>query len=148
MCGAFDWEEWMMSLTSFDSYTEARAHLKDLLDAAEQGRPATIRRDQARTAVVDAERLRQALVLRSPQVQVVAEDGVWVALIPGLPIAVDGATLDEAVDEMLDALREYALDWDDHLRHAPNHAGNWVFVQMVTLSTDDQLREWITGMPQ
>src|SRR5438552_2880262 len=34
-----------MSITHYDSYTDARAHLKDLLDAAERGRVATVRRD-------------------------------------------------------------------------------------------------------
>jgi hypothetical protein len=29
-----------MSVTHYDSYTDARAHLKDLLDAAERGRVA------------------------------------------------------------------------------------------------------------
>lgn len=135
-----------MTLTSYDSYSEARAHLKDLLDAAEEGRPATIRRDQARTAVVDVERLRRALVVRSPhKVEAIAEDGAWALLIQGLPIAVEATTLDDAIDDMMDALREYAEDWDDHLRHAPNHAGNWALVQMITLSDDDQLRQWITG---
>jgi hypothetical protein len=28
-----------MPVTHYDSYTEARVHLKDLLDAAERGRP-------------------------------------------------------------------------------------------------------------
>ena len=50
-----------MSAVHFDSYTEARAHLKDLLDAAEQGRVATVRRDSATTAVVDVKRLRHFL---------------------------------------------------------------------------------------
>ena len=42
-------------------------------------------------------------------------------LLPGLPIAADGETFDEALDEMVSALREYAEEWADHLRHAPNH---------------------------
>lgn len=136
-----------MSLTAFDSYTEARAHLKDLLDAAEQGRAAMIRRDGARTAVIDVERLRRLLAVRSPEVKVWFEDGAWVLVIPGMPIGVEATTLDAAVDDLIDALREYAEAWDDHLRHAPNHADNWVIVQLVALSDDDQLREWITGVP-
>lgn len=63
-----------MSTTHYDSYTDARAHLKDLLDAAERGRVATVRRDARRTAVVDVERLRSALARLSPsRAQVVAE---------------------------------------------------------------------------
>ncbi|MFY1632826.1 type II toxin-antitoxin system HicB family antitoxin [Solwaraspora sp. WMMB335] len=105
-----------MSIAHSDSYTEARAHLKDLLDAAERGRVATVRRDAARTAVVDVERLRFSLASPStPRAQVVAEAGEWSVFIPGLPIAGDGETFDEAITEMIVALREYAEDWQEHL---------------------------------
>jgi prevent-host-death family protein len=50
-----------VSIVHYDSYTEARAHLKDLLDAVERGHVATVRRDAAKTAVVDVERLRSSL---------------------------------------------------------------------------------------
>lgn len=39
-----------MSALHYDSYTDARTHLKDLLDAAERGRAATIRREGRTTA--------------------------------------------------------------------------------------------------
>jgi predicted RNase H-like HicB family nuclease len=92
------------------------------------------------------ERLRYFLASVSPsRAQVVAEAGGWSVFIPGLPIAADGATLDEALDEMVAALREYAEDWQDRLLDAPNHAGNWGLVQLVTLSSDGQLRDWLVG---
>jgi predicted RNase H-like HicB family nuclease len=135
-----------MSITHYDSYTEARAHLKDLLDAAERGRVATVRRDNVRTAVVDVDRLRSSLAsLGTPRTQVVAEAGGWSAFIPGLPIAADGATFDEAIAEMIQALRDYADDWQARLLDAPNHRHNWALVQMICLSDDDQLREWLVG---
>jgi predicted RNase H-like HicB family nuclease len=135
-----------MTITHYDSYTEARAHLKDLLDAAERGRVATVRRDANRTAVVEAERLRSVLASLLPsKAQVVAEAGGWSVFIPGLPVAADGDTYAEAVDEMIDALREYADDWQDHLLDAPNHVQNWGLVQLISLSDDDQLRDWLTG---
>ena len=136
-----------MSITHYDSYTEARAHLKDLLDAAERGRVATVRRDAGRTAVVDVERLRSSLASLSLwRAQVVAEAGGWSVFIPGLPIAADGATFDEAVVGMIDALREYAEDWQERLLDAPNHRNNWALVQLVTLSDDNQLRDWLVGV--
>jgi hypothetical protein len=46
---------------------------------------------------------------------------------------------------MVDALREYAEDWQDHLLDAPNHRENWGLVQLISLSDDDQLREWLVG---
>ena len=135
-----------MSAVHFDSYTDARAHLKDLLDAAERGRVATVRRDNRTTAFVDRERLRSFLASVSPsRAQVVAEAGGWSIFIPGLPVAADGATLDEALDEMILALREYAEDWQNRLLDAPNHANNWGLVQLVTLSTEAQMREWLVG---
>ena len=44
---------------------------------------------------------------------------------------------------MIVALREYAADWIARLRNAPNHAGNWLLVQMVQLSTDESLVDWV-----
>jgi hypothetical protein len=55
-----------------------RAHLKDLLDAAEKGRVATVRLDSATIAVVDVERLRHFLASIVPShAQVVPEAGGW-----------------------------------------------------------------------
>ncbi|MBB5153558.1 prevent-host-death protein [Saccharopolyspora phatthalungensis] len=135
-----------MSALHYGSYTEARAHLKDLLDAAERGRVATVRRDSALTAVVDVERLRHFLAsLVISRAQVVPEAGGWSVFIPGLPVAADGATFDEAIAEMIDALREYADDWQDRLLDAPNHREHWGLVQLVSLSNDEQLRDWLIG---
>jgi predicted RNase H-like HicB family nuclease len=135
-----------MAGVHFDSCTDARAHLKDLLDAADRGRVATIRRDARTTAFVDRDRLRYFLASVSPsRAQVVTEEGGWSVFLPGLPVAADGATFDEALDEMIQALREYADDWQDRLLDAPNHANNWGLVQLVVLSNDDQLREWLVG---
>ena len=133
-----------MAKVHFNSYSAARAHLKEILDAAEQGRVATVSRDDAESAVVDAARLRYYLASLIPsRAQVVPESGGWSVFIPGLPIHADGATLDEAVDEMVDALREYSDDWQDHLLDAPNHRESWGLVQLISLSDDDELRAWL-----
>ncbi len=138
-----------MPAVHYDSYTEARNNLKNLLDAAENGQVATVRRESATTAVLDAARLRYFLASVVPsRAQVVQEAGGWSVFIPGLPVAADGATFDEAVDEMVEALREYAQDWQDRLLHAPNHRENWGLVQLISLSDDDQLREWLVGSSQ
>jgi predicted RNase H-like HicB family nuclease len=135
-----------MSAVHFDSYTEARAHLKDLLDAAEQGRVATVRRDSSTTAVVDVERLRGFLASIVPsRAQVVPEAGGWSVFIPGLPVSADGSSFDEAITEMIDALREYAEDWQERLLDAPNHRDNWGLVQLISFSDDEQLRDWLVG---
>lgn len=135
-----------MSGVHFDSYTEARTHLKDLLDAADEGRVATVRRDAGRAAIVDVARLRHYLSLVRPAgAEVIAEDGGWSVFIPGLPLAADGPSFDEAIAEMVEVLREYAEDWQDRLRTAPNHEGNWGLVQLIELSTDEQLKDWLVG---
>lgn len=129
----------------FESYSEARAHLKILLDAAADGRPALVRRGEGAVAVVDAVRLRVALEALVTPPEVVAEAGGWSVFIPGVPVAADGVTFDDAIDEMVDALREYVADWESRLRGAPNHAQNWPLVQLVALSDDIDLRAWLAG---
>jgi predicted RNase H-like HicB family nuclease len=96
---------------------------------------------------VDADRLRYFLSKISPSATVVSEAGSWWIFIQGLPVSADGATLEEALDETVVALREYAEDWQDRLSAAPNHVDNWGLVQLVGLSTDAQLREWLGGVP-
>jgi predicted RNase H-like HicB family nuclease len=135
-----------MPAVHYDSYSEARTHLKEVLDAAESGRVVTVRREHRRAAVLDADRLRHFLVGCVPSTaQVVREESGWSAFIPGLPVAADGATFDEAIDELALALREYAQDWNDRLHHAPNHSENWGVVQLIELCDEDQLRNWLRG---
>lgn len=137
-----------MSALAFESYSEARDHFRQVLDAAGRGEPVIVRRQGRDAAVVSADRLRELLArLCPPRAQVVSEGGGWTVLLPGLPIAVDGATLDEALDETVLALREYALDWQDRLKNVSNHRENWGLVQLVGLSDDGQLREWLAGSP-
>lgn len=135
-----------MSTMHYDSYTEARAHLKDLLDAAEKGRAATVRRESSTAAVVDSERLRKFLAVTTrAQPQAVPESDGWSVYLPGVPVAADGTSFDEAIAAMINALREYASDWQEYLLDAANHRDNWGLVQLIELSDDDQLREWLIG---
>jgi predicted RNase H-like HicB family nuclease len=137
-----------MPAVHYDSYADARNNLKQLLDAPEHGLVATVRRDAALMAVLDAGRLRQFLASVVPSgARAAQEADGWSVFIPGLPIAADAASFDEAVSEMIEALREYALDWQDHLLSAPNHQDNWGLVQLVSLSNDAQLRGWLLGDP-
>ena len=134
----------MRAQVAYPSARAGREHFKALLDAADAGLPATVTRDQRTVAAVDADRLVRFLIdMRPSGVQVVPENDGWSLFIPGLPISADGATLDEAIDEMIDALRDYAEAWTQRLRFAPNHADNWGLVQLVSLATDDQVRAWL-----
>lgn len=137
-----------MPVVHYDSFTAARDHLKDVLDQAASGAAVTVRRESVTAVVLDAARLRHFLAsVVPPCAKVVAEADGWSAFIPGLPVAGAGGTYDAAVADMADALREYAQDWQ-RLQFAPNHRGNWGLVQLVALSDDDQLRQWITGSRQ
>jgi hypothetical protein len=68
--------------------------------------------------------------------------------LPGVPVAADASTFDDAIEEMILALREYAEDWQERLLDAPNHRNNWALVQVVELSDDTQLRDWLVGSPR
>ncbi|MDA0566134.1 prevent-host-death protein [Streptomonospora sp. S1-112] len=135
-----------MAAVHFDDPTEATSHVPALLAAAERGLAATVRRDGFLAAVVDAARLRHCLAAATPsRAEAVPEADGWSIFIPGLPVAADGATFEEAVAEMVAALREYAQDWQDHLLDAPNHRDNWALVQLISLSDDRRLAEWVVG---
>ena len=133
-----------MSVTAYDGFTVARTNLKPILDTARTGRLVTVTRGPDVSTVVSAGRLREFLAGAVPsRARVVYEDGACVVFIPGLPVAAEASTFDEAIIEMLDGLRDYAQDWDSHLADAPNHAGNWGLVNLVRLSDDSQLRAWL-----
>lgn len=140
-----------MTMRLFSSCTTAGVNLRSLLDAAHAGQVTTLDRDQQRFAVVDARVLQAELArLRPSNAVVVAEGGGWAAGLPGLPglpVAGDGTTFDDAVEDLIDALRDYAEDWNERLLHAPNHRANWALVELVELSSDEQLRSWILGAP-
>jgi hypothetical protein len=76
-------------------------------------------------------------------VQVVAEAGGCTVFVLGLPIAADGATFEDAVAELVDALREYAADWRERLFDVPNHRDNRALVRMIDASDDEQLSRWL-----
>ena len=133
-----------MTVRHFPSYSEARANLRGVLDAANTGVVTTLERDHTRFAVVDGELLRSQLAtLRPAGAVVTAEGGGWSAFLPGLPIAGEGEDLDAAIDDLIDALRDYATDWNDRLHIASNHQDNWSLAALVELSTDEQLRDWL-----
>lgn len=75
-----------------------------------------------------------------PRAEIVEESDGWSAYLPGLPVAADGKTRDEALVDLVRALREYAYDWRDHLRSAPNHHGHESLVRVVDASSDAEIR--------
>lgn len=133
----------------FGTFTETRKHLRSVLDSAQAGRVTTVQRDADRFAVVDAEQLLSTLMrLRAAGTVVVAEGGGWSAVLPGFPVHGDGPTFEDAVDDLIEALREYADDWNARLLNAPNHREHWPVVELVELADDDQLRAWLLATEQ
>lgn len=134
-----------MPLAEFATVADARAGIKDMLDAAQVGGAGLINRDGRRYAVVAAEALRPIL-LRSVDVvpEVCFEDGGVGLALPGTPFATEGHDVATAAEDMVTALREYAQDWE-RLRSAPNHSRNAALVMLVETCTDDQLTAWLTG---
>jgi len=136
----------MTQARHYESYTAARQNFRSLLDAASAGFVTSLTRDTEQYVVVPAEQLREELVsLRPSGAEVVAEGGGWAVVIPGLPVHGDGGSFDDALDDAVAALRDYAHDWNERLRTAPNHARHRAVVQVVELSTDLQLRDWLLG---
>ena len=127
----------------YPSYTAARIHFKDVLDATEQGRSITVARDGRVSVVLPADQLRGFFFrVVSPRVEVANEAGRVIALMSGRPFVSEGATVDDALADLILSLREYAEDWERRLQQAPNHRDNWALVQLIKLSSDDELREW------
>jgi hypothetical protein len=135
----------MNTTADYPTVAAARAGFKHLLDAAATGLPSHLHRDDQHLAVVDAQLLVQYLSGSLAHVEAVPEEGGWSLFIPGVPVSADGASFEKTVGEMVVALREYADDWIERLHRAPNHVGNWALVQVISLSDDAQLAEWVAG---
>ena len=135
-----------MPAIQYDRFTDARTHLKELLDAAEEGRPAAVVRQDRSTVLVDRQRfVRYLMALNAGRVELVPDGDSWLAVVTDSPIAAEGDDAADAIDELIEAMREYAEDWSARLRLASNHEQNWGLVQLVDHSSDDELRAWITG---
>ena len=131
----------------FLTYSETRRRLREVLDAAEAGKAAGIERRGSQVALVERNRLQSLLAdsWRLGRPEALAEAGGWSVFLPGTPIAADGADVDEAVEEFTEALREYAHDWEERLRLAPNHEHMWPLVLFVAMSSDAEIANWVHG---
>lgn len=130
--------------TSYDSFTDARKSLKQILDSAEAGSVISIKRGARSTVVADRDRFRGLLAKATPsRAMVVAEDKAWVIVIPDSSFAAEAQSLDDAIADLIANLRDYATEWQEHFAAAPNHANNWALVQLVNVSSDDDLRDWL-----
>lgn len=136
-----------MTILDFTRITEARDNLKAIYDAASGHVPSVVRRDaDAPVAVVNRADLLcalRALCPLDPQVRF-GDDAVAV-WIEGLPVSAEGPDFDSAANNLIDALRDYAVTWVEQLRHYPNHAENWGVANLALLSSDADLRAHLFG---
>lgn len=138
-----------MATRHFGSFTEARKYLPRVLDAAREGLVTTVTRDQETFVVMSADTLGQELRRLLPsRTVVVAEGGGWAAFLPEVPVHGDAETFDAAIDDLIVGLREYAEDWNERLHTAANHLQHRSLVELVELSDDAQLRDWLFDNPQ
>jgi hypothetical protein len=122
--------------------TAVRSTWAASLDLAAEGRPVAFRRDAEDFVLLPAELLRDVLRRAVAPPEVVAEDDGWSVLLHGHPVAADGATLEEALEDFIVAVRDYAAAWDERLHAAPDHQHAAALVQHVVLSDDEALRAW------
>jgi predicted RNase H-like HicB family nuclease len=101
--------------------------------------------DRGQLSSIIIETLRAHLSSQRPSSAVVtADNGGWSAYLTELPFfTAHGDNHDEVINDLIDALREYAEDWNNHLHDAPNHKNHWSVVALIELSTDEQLKTWL-----
>jgi fibrillarin-like rRNA methylase len=136
-----------MSPLRYPNGSAARKDFSGFLHAAFDSQVVTVKVADQTVAVVDADVFRTHLARTVPaNAQVFEEDGAVAIVLPGRPFAVESTSLPESFEEVIDVLREYAADWQARLHAAPNH-DNWALVQLVELSSDEELTAWLTGSP-
>jgi hypothetical protein len=64
-----------MPAVHYDTYSDARKNFKEVPDAAQTGRPVTVRRESLQVAVLDANRLRHFLAACVPSTAPVFHEG-------------------------------------------------------------------------
>lgn len=123
---------------------EARAALSEILNSASAAHAPVIERGAQQFVVTQKSSLLSFLKHTvNLQPLVVQEDDAYVVLIPGLPFASEAAGIDEALDRLVDDLKEYADQWEQEFSSAPNHADNWGLVTLVSLLSPAELTEWL-----
>lgn len=117
---------------------EARDHFKELMDRAESGGVAVLRRNST-MVLVERAVLDSALAAKHPfDVKVSFSDGQTSMWIEGVPVHGVGESYDAAEEDFLDALVDYSEAWVSELRFAPNHKANAGLVERVLMFAGDR----------
>ncbi len=138
----------MSQVLRYANISDARDNFKLIYDSAAAHICAVIqRKEDEPVAVVNQHDFLRALRALSPlnaQVRF-AKDGSASIWIVGFPISSEGPDFEAAGKELIQALRDYSLTWVEDLRRYPNHENNWGLVNLVLLSTNEELLEHIFG---
>jgi len=130
-------------------FSVARADFKSVYDKAERGGVAVIlRRGSDPVALLRRDEMDSLLAERFPLEAEVSFSDAGVSMwVPVLPVHGEGADLDEAAGQLVDALFDYADLWASDLCHAPNHEANLGWVRRVQLyaGEPESLRNVLLG---
>jgi hypothetical protein len=133
-------------------FTQAKSGLSGLFDELEHGRGARVveRRKSPAVALVGRDELLELLREWAPFSTKMsrAEDGTVSVWLNELDIYGRGASIAEAVDDLLDEVEDYVEDWEATLHDAPNHKGRAWWVRRVQLAQDrNELRQMLFPAP-
>jgi hypothetical protein len=121
-------------------FTWAKAHLSSVYDAVDDGHGARVlRRHKSRPlALVGAEDLEVLLAASHPFTTTVSsgDDGRIAVWLEEFAIYGRGDDLDAALDDLLDEVDIYLGEWEERLRHAPDHAQRAWWVRRMQLAVD------------
>jgi hypothetical protein len=126
---------------------DARSQFSTVMDTAVRGDVAVVQREKP-VVIVRRDLYNAALESSAPfEVKGSVHEGQFSFWLEGVPVQGGGATLEDAEDDFLDALVDYAELWTRELRHAPNHKQNGVLVQRIAMYAEsrDDLREVVFG---
>jgi hypothetical protein len=129
---------------------DARDRFPSLLDEAARGGIPVVRRDREAEPFVVARRdvFDRALAASAPfVVKASVADGQVSLWLEDIPVLASAPTLDEAEEEFLDALIDYADLWLSDLRNAPNHRASAPYVQRIAAwaGDRDEFRQLVFG---
>ncbi len=133
-------------------FTRAKAHLSAIYDAVDDGHGARVlRRYKSRPfALVGAEDLEALLATSHRFTTAVSrgDDGQIAVWLEQFAIYGRGDDLDAALDDLLDEVDLYLEEWEERLRHAPDHAQRAWWVRRMQLAADRDARRALLMAPE
>ncbi len=130
-------------------FSKAKTSLSDVFDDVERGDARVVeRRKSPRVAFLRVDEIDELLGRHYPFSTEVsrADDSTVTVWLNELAVYGRGATLADATEDLLDEVEAYVEEWEESLRHAPNHQQRRWWVHRLQLAGDrDELRRVILG---